>query len=208
MPHRTKFVAGAKSNSRGGGAADKFPEHTAGRAPKGEVEKTMYADFFNFAKTGNPFLNSDVAKVFADFDPAKAAEQFTKALQDAKVPAFDVEAMIELNRKNIEALTAANKAATDGAQVIARRQMEIYTEALAEVTAMVDSFSKIENPQDVVTKQAELTKKSFEKALANAKTLSDLAGKSNDQAAKAINSRIIELLDEVKTLASKNAAAK
>jgi len=163
----------------------------------------MYAEFLNMAKNGNPFLNADMTKVMADFDPAKVTEQFNKVLKDAKVPTVDLEAVVELNRKNIEAVTKANKAAIDGAQAVARRQAEIYTEALSGFSSVVDTFAKVDNPQDLVAKQAEVTKASFETALSNVKALSDLAGKSNDEAVKAINGRIIELLDEVKALSVK-----
>ena len=43
------------------------------------------------AKQTNPFLNFDVTKMMADFDPSKMADEFTKFAGNYKLPAFDVE---------------------------------------------------------------------------------------------------------------------
>lgn len=45
----------------------------------------------------NPFANVD----FSKFD-------FSKTMGDLKIPGFDVQAIMDAQRKNIEALTAAN----------------------------------------------------------------------------------------------------
>jgi hypothetical protein len=59
----------------------------------------------------NPFLNFDITKMMADFDPSKMAEEFTKMAGNYKMPTFDVEAIMASQRKNIEALSTANQAA-------------------------------------------------------------------------------------------------
>ena len=52
---------------------------------------------------------------------------FTKMIQQFKVPGFDVAPIIESRRKDMEALVQANKAAYEGMQALARKQTEILT---------------------------------------------------------------------------------
>ena len=150
-----------------------------------------------------PFVNMDMTKVMADFDPAKIVDQLTKAASTFQVPQIDVDSIIAAQRKNIEALTAANKAAVEGVQALAVRQNEILQENLKEATEAVSELSKVDGPEDATAKQAELLKASFEKALGNMKDLAELVAQSNTEASAAINARIFESLEEVKRQAVK-----
>ncbi len=144
-----------------------------------------------------PFMNMDMTKVMADFDPAKIADQFTKLAGTYKMPQFDVDSLIATQRKNIEALTAANQAAVEGVQALAARQNEILQETVKEATEAVTALTAIEGPEDAAAKQAELLKVSFEKALGNMKELADMVAKSNADTSNAINARISESLEEI-----------
>ena len=150
-----------------------------------------------------PFVNMDVTKVMADFDPAKIVDQFTKAAGTYQVPQFDVDTIVAAQRKNIEALTAANKAAVEGVQALATRQNEILQETMKEATDAVNAMTKIDGPEDAAAKQAEIIKISFEKALGNMKELAEMVAKSNADTSDAINARIFESLEEIKKQAVK-----
>src|SRR3989337_2294162 len=52
----------------------------------------------------NPFLAFDVNQMMAAFDPAKFAGEFAKLTDRYQVPGFDMEAMAESHRRNVEAL--------------------------------------------------------------------------------------------------------
>ena len=68
----------------------------------------------------NPFMNVDMTKFMTDFAPSKMADQFAKFAGAYKLPEMDVDSLVEAQRKNIEALTAANQAAVEGVQEIGR----------------------------------------------------------------------------------------
>src|SRR5690242_16468944 len=68
---------------------------------------------------------------------------FTKMLSEFKVPGVDLDAVLQAQRKNIEALTAANRTAAEGVQAFARRQGEILRQNLAELQTQ---FSSIASP--------------------------------------------------------------
>ena len=150
-----------------------------------------------------PFFNMDITKIMTDFDTVKIVDQLTKAASTFQVPQIDADSIIAAQRKNIEALTTANKAAVEGVQALAARQNEILQENLKEATKAVSELSKVDSPQDATVKQAELLKASFEKALSNMKDLTELVAQSNTEASASINARIFESLEEVKRQAVK-----
>ena len=138
----------------------------------------------------NPFGNVD----FSKFD-------MTKMLGDVKIPGFDMQMMMDAQRKNIEALNAANQAAVQGMQAVAQRQAEILSQTINEVSTIAQQLANAStNPQELTTKQAEIARKAFEQALANARELAEIVSKSNTEAFAIINKRVTESLQELKSL--------
>lgn len=146
----------------------------------------------------NPFANVDFSKFdFSKFD-------ITKMLGDVKIPGFDMQGMMDAQRKNIEALTAANQTAVQGMQAVAQRQAEILSQAMSEISTVAQQLSgSASNPQELTAKQTELARKAFEQALANARELAELVSKSNTEAFAIINKRVTESLQELKGLVGK-----
>lgn len=155
------------------------------------------------AKTSsNPFFAFDMTKVMAEFDPTKMADEFAKMAGQMQVPGVDMGAVVESQRKNLDAVTQANKQALEGMQAVTARQAEILQETMAETTGVIEALaSTATSPQDAAAKQAELAKAAFEKALGNMKELADMVAKSNAEATETINTRISESLDEIKKAA-------
>jgi phasin family protein len=143
----------------------------------------------------NPFANMD----FGKFD-------VSQIMQDLKVPGIDVNALMEAQRKNIEAVTAANKAAIDGMQSVAKRQAEIMAQSFHEVSNLAQEFSasSTNNPQEMGAKQAEIVKQAFDKALGNMRELAEMVSKTNTEAFEVMNKRFTESLEELKGLMGKN----
>jgi len=139
-------------------------------------------------QTKNPFLDWDMTKLT---DMQKLSEQFA-------VPGVDAKVLVEAQRKNIEALTAANRAAYEGAQAIAQRQAEIMRELSGEAVKATRELSSATTPQDQIAKQAELIKQTYEAAVANFRELSEMNSKSNAAIVELLNKRVSEGLDEMK----------
>ena len=145
-----------------------------------------------------PFVNMDIAKAMSDFDPAKIIDQFTEATKNLTFPQLDLDVFIAAQHKNIEAMTKAKRLAADGVQALTTRQSEILQKSLTQATEAVSEIAKLDSPQDITVKQAELTKVAFEAALSNLKELTELAASLNADTAQAIYARISEFLDEIK----------
>jgi len=142
------------------------------------------------AKSGNPFFDMDFTQVM---DPAKLAEQY-------RLPGFDPQEVMTAQRKNLEAIAAANRVAVEGAQAIARRQADILRRTMEEASAAVQELSQSGAPEERAVKQAEIAKRAFETAIANMRELAEMSAKAQTEAMDQINGRVAESLDEVRRL--------
>ena len=126
-----------------------------------------------------------------EFDISKFVGEF-------KIPGLDIETLVSSQRKNIEALTQANKLAFEGVQAMFKRQVEIVRQALEESATVAKELVEAGTPQDKAIRQTELAKDAFERALANSRELSEIIAKSNSEAFELLNRRFTQVLDEIK----------
>lgn len=131
-------------------------------------------------------------------------DEMMRMLSEFRLPAMpDMGGLAEAQRRNLEALSNANRVALEGAQAVARRHMEILQASMAEMTDAIRMMSGTESPQARAAKQAELLKSAYERAVANMKEVADLIQNSNSEALSVLNKRFTEAMDEVKTLVAK-----
>jgi len=137
--------------------------------------------------------------------PATMFSEMTKRFAELRFPSMvpDGSALLAAHRRNMEVLSHANRLALEGAQAVARRHMEIMQQTMTEFSENARELNAAETPQAKAARQAELVKKSYERALANIKDLSDLIQRSNAEALHVLSDRFKEALDEVKTLLEK-----
>jgi len=134
---------------------------------------------------------------FSDYD-------FKKLFKDMKLPAMpDIEVVLAAHRRNLEALSEANRVALEGAQAVARRHMEIMQSTMSDLTETLKDLSVSDTPTARATKQADLLKHAYENAVANTRELGDLIQKSNNEAMQKLNHRFAEAMNEMKTLFKK-----
>ncbi len=132
-----------------------------------------------------------------------AAPSFDPAAVFASWKPVDVEALIAAQRRNVEALTAANKAAVDGAKAVAARQTEFVRGAVDEYTTAWSELLAIKDPKVGVAKQAELAMAAYESSAANLRELGEIATKTQTETFEALNSRFIEGFGELQTCVKK-----
>ena len=147
---------------------------------------------------GAPFAQ---AMTSAMAQAKSAADDFARMFADIKLPAMpDSEALIAAHKRNMDALTQANRAAMEGAQTVARRHMEIMQQTMGEISETMRTLAATDAPQDRAAKQAELLKRAYERAVANTRELSELIQHANGEALSVLNQRFVEAMDEVKSL--------
>jgi phasin family protein len=145
----------------------------------------------------------DYGKTLGVLDPSEMMDQFRKVFSGIQFPGVDLEAVIDAQRKNMEALTAANKAAFEGAWDLMQREMEMSRESVDSAAAIIDDMKAAPSAKDLPAKQTELLKKAVEKAVANMRELAEMAAKSNKEAFEIVQGRASESLEEIKKLASR-----
>jgi phasin family protein len=114
---------------------------------------------------------------------------FTKLLGKYKFPGVDFSTIVEREKKNIDALTQANKIAFEGWQALIRRQAEILQETMSQTMALAGK-------KDAAKDAAEVAKLGFEKALSNMRELAEMATKSQTEAFEVVRKRISENVKE------------
>lgn len=131
-------------------------------------------------------------------EPESFMDMFAKFGRDLKMPAVDVDAIVSHHRKNLEALEKSVKASASGASSMAAKQREIMQEALREITEAVQGIRAPGNPQELVSKQADFAKRSFEAAVKNAGELAEIARKSGAELIEVLRARIRDSMQEIR----------
>jgi phasin family protein len=135
----------------------------------------------------NPAFNTDITKMMAGF----------------KLPMVDMREWMTISQKNIEAMTSANQVAAEGFQTLWRRQSEIAQRAMEEASSLMSELTAAGTPEDKLARQIELVKSAYETAMANAKELTELAAKSNEEATEVLAERVSDSLEEIKAVTKK-----
>jgi phasin family protein len=132
---------------------------------------------------------------------------FSKMVGDMRTPGIDLETIVAMQRKNVEALTQANQLAIEGAQAVLRYQLEMTRRTMEDFSAMFSSFLQPNGSmEDRISKQADFSKTAIEKGISNARDISDLVAKANTEAFNVLSRRVTETLEEIRDFARKRAA--
>ena len=124
-------------------------------------------------------------------------DMFSRFGRDLKVP--NVEAILAHHRKNLEALEKSARAGAAGATSLFSRQREMLQDTLREVADMAQNYRAPGNPQELMAKQAEFARKSFETALKNAGEVSELVRKSGTESVEILRERIKDAMAEIRS---------
>lgn len=125
-------------------------------------------------------------------------DMFAKLGRDLKLPNMDVERVLEHHRKNLEALQKSISASASGAGAVMARQREMVQDALREVTDMAQSYRVPGNPQDMMAKQTEFARRSFEAAVKNAGEVAEIMRRSGAESVDILRKRIQEAMEEIR----------
>ena len=114
------------------------------------------------------------------------------------LPKVDVDKLVDLNLKNLDALGRSAQAAGEGAKALAEKQREIVETAFRETSAMVRDFKPPGNPQEILAKQSEYAKKAFEITMQNTRDVAELTKKTAKEATAILRERLHESLAELR----------
>jgi phasin family protein len=131
-------------------------------------------------------------------------DMFSNFGRDLKLPSMDVEAILSHHRKNLEALQKSASATATGAQNLMAKQRQILQETMSEITDMAQSYRAPGNPQEMMAKQADFARRSFETAVKNASEVAEIVKKSGTESVEILRERIRETMEEIRQGYEKN----
>ncbi|MGB4056739.1 MAG: TIGR01841 family phasin [Alphaproteobacteria bacterium] len=138
---------------------------------------------------------------FADFF---AQSDFSKIFENYQSNPFDLKALLETQRKNIQALTEANKIAVGNLQAIAQRQTEILSQIVEDNSSLAKEMMTEGTPEEKIAKNAKLFKNVYERTVGSMKELSEIINKSNEEASTIINKRVAATMNEIQSSLEKS----
>lgn len=133
---------------------------------------------------GFPFANADLTKAWVNF----------------KLPSLNIQALLELQRKNAAALTNANQVVFDGLKTLAQRQGDLFKTTVDDYSKATSDVLAGASFEERASKQADAARHIYVSNVARFRELSDIAVKTNVTAVDILNARVTEALDEFRAL--------
>lgn len=140
------------------------------------------------SKTTGTFFNTDFAKGFG--------------AMSANMP-FDIQGLMDLQRKNFQALSEAQQSTIESMQAMAQKQAEMLSQMVEENSKLAKKMMAEGSTEEKVALQADIIKKSYEKSMMNAQEIAEMMSVSNQKASEIIGKRISSSLKEMKTTMEK-----
>src|SRR6516225_4959736 len=141
-----------------------------------------------------------------------AAESFLDQIKSfgarLGLPQVDVDKLVDMQVKNIDALGRSAQVAGEGAKALADKQREIVEAAFKETSAMVRDFRPTGDPQAILAKQQDYAKRAFEVTMQNTRDIAELAKKTTTDATAIIQERLRASLTELRSSVSREKSEK
>ena len=148
------------------------------------------------ASTASSSTSSSAKTNMPGFGDIPGMGDLGKMMQQFKLPGIDIAAIVESQKKDMEALAEANRQAYEGIQALARRRNEILMESLTQwQAAMKDATGP-----DALSKQTERARKGVQKAMADMRELAEMEAASRSKAWKVVQDRFQENLVNLQKL--------
>ena len=206
-PTKTATVSKRKPRKKGTVSKDSKPMKTATVSNDSKLaEESAVSNDSKPTKTATVSEDSKPMKTATVSNDMKPREKgvagetpvfdFTKLMSQFQLPGVDFTALVDRERKNIEALVKANRIAFEGWQRLVRRQAEMLQETMKKVVADAGQ-------EDAKKKRADLAKEGFEKALANMRELAEITTQSQKEAFDVVRKRIEENVEGIRNFGKK-----
>lgn len=136
---------------------------------------------------------------FAAFDPRNFMDLGKLGPDAMRLPAgFDMSALVEAQRRNVEAMTRANQVAAEGVQALAQRHGEMLRQGLEQAGQALRALMAAGSPEDKAARQTDLAREALERATANARELVEIAARAQHEAGDVLARRLAASLNELK----------
>lgn len=118
---------------------------------------------------------------------------------------FNMQDMLETQRRNIQAVTEATQRAAQNIQTVAQRQREILSQIAEDNSELSRELMGEGTAEEKMAQNARVFKKVYQRTIKNMREISELIGKSNEEAADVINNRVTAAVNELQAAIAKSA---
>ena len=117
---------------------------------------------------------------------------FAKLIESCQISGVDMKSLIDMEKKNIDALIEVNRSAYDRWQNLTVRQTEVFQETMKAIAAEA-------NNETVAGRRTEIARQGFEKALANMRQLTETATEQQKQTIEILRRRFEDGMAAIRT---------
>ncbi len=108
------------------------------------------------------------------------------------------EAGMNAHKKNVAAINNINQLMVEYFRTVSKRQQQLVQESVDDFNKAFAEFMNQATPQQKLSDQTALTKKAYEKIVANAGEFAEMSSKSSREAFDIMTKRTSEILEEIK----------
>jgi phasin family protein len=127
-----------------------------------------------------------------DPDWGFAGLDFAKLIESCQIGGVDMTSLIDMEKKNIDALIEVNRSAYDGWRNLMARQAEVFQETMKTIAAEASH-------ETGAGRRTEIVRLGFEKALANMRELAETATESQKKTIEILHRRFEEGMAAMRT---------
>jgi len=124
-------------------------------------------------------------------------DMFQSFGEQMKIPGPDLTQMMEIHRKNLQALQDATQIGTASAQAVMERQRATMEETLSDIASTVQARAQSNDPSAAMMTPLELAKRSFDATVANATEIGAIVQQGNVDAFNVLKDRVMECVEEM-----------
>ena len=121
-------------------------------------------------------------------------EQFESMVKSLNLPTLDLSALIEGQKRNIDAMSKAAQLTNEAATEISHRQLEIFRTASEQLAATLKDL-KLSDDQ-----RREIATKAFENASARAKEFAEMTVKANREMFEVAKQRMTDNFAQIRSM--------
>ena len=118
-------------------------------------------------------------------DWSPAGLDFSKLIESCQISGVDMMSLVDMEKKNIDALTEVNRSAYESWRNLMARQAEVFQETMKAIAAEASN-------EAATGRRAEIARQGFEQALANMRQLAETATESQKQTIEILRRRFEE----------------
>ena len=144
-----------------------------------------------------PVLNESFSK-FLDM---------SRPINEFNVPKVGMNALAELQRKNLQTMTVVSQAAFENLQSYIQRQLVFMAQGFQVSANLMNVIMAAPTAQEKIMRQAEGSKMAIDQYFSNARDASETLAKCNQQMMEIVSSRMAENLEELRSLGKTDLAA-